>query len=95
MASRIAKPPRIGLTEIDRQILPSTVWHALADMLELVAGMGLMARPTGSTAPFLVDVQEMQILVAIAEIRQAVGSCRLDQRPFMTAKTQLILRLIE
>jgi len=38
-------------------------------MLELVAGMGLMARPAGSTVVFLVDVQEMQILIAIAEIR--------------------------
>jgi hypothetical protein len=38
-------------------------------MFELVAGMGLMARPTGSTVAFLVDVQEMQILVTIAEIR--------------------------
>ena len=64
-------------------------------MLELVAGMGLMASPTGSTAPFLIDVQEMQILVAIAEIRQAVGGGRLNQCPFMTAKTQLIFRLIK
>jgi len=38
-------------------------------MLELIAGMSLMARPTGSTMLFLVDVQEMQILVAISEIR--------------------------
>jgi hypothetical protein len=57
--------------------------------------MGLMASPAGSTSAFLVDVQEMQILVAIAEIRQAVGGGRLNQRPFMTAKTQLIFRLIE
>ncbi len=68
MASRIAKSPCVGLAEIERQILPSTVWHTLTDMLELVAGMGLMACPAGSTVVFLVDVQEMQILVAIAEI---------------------------
>jgi len=69
MASRIAKSPCVGLTEIDRQILPSTEWYTLADMLELVAGMSLMARPAGSTVTFLIDVQEVQILVAIAEIR--------------------------
>ena len=95
MTSGIAGSPCVGLAEIDRQILPSTVRHALADMLELVAGMGLMARPTGSTAPFLVDVKEMQILIAIAEICQAVSGGRLNQCPFMTAKTQLIFRLIE
>ncbi len=95
MASGIAGSPCVGFAEIDRQILPPTVWHTLADMLELVAGMGLMARPTGSTAPFLVDVQEMQILVAIAEIRQAVGGGRLNQCPFMTTKAQLIFCLIE
>ncbi len=69
MASGIAGPTCVGLVEIDRQILPSTVRNTLADMLELVAGMGLVASPTGSTSAFLVDVQEMQILVAIAEIR--------------------------
>ncbi len=69
MASRIAKSTCVRLTEIDRQVLPSTEWDTLADMLELVAGMGLMARPAGSTVVFLIDVQEMQILVAIAEIR--------------------------
>ena len=69
MASRIARSPCVGLAEIDRQILPSAIWHTLPDMLELVAGMGLMARPTGSTMAFLVDVQKMQILVAIAKIR--------------------------
>ncbi len=95
MASGITGSPCAGFAEIERQILPSAVWHALADMLELVAGMGLMARPTGSPAPFLVDVQKMQILVAIAEIRQPVGGGRLNQCPFMTAKTQLIFRLIE
>ncbi len=94
MASRIAKPPCIGLTETDRH-LPLTEWHTIPDMLELGAGMGLMARPTGSTEVFLVDMQEMQILVAIAEIRQIVGSGRLNQRLFMTSKTQLIFRLIK
>ena len=69
MASRIARSPCVSLAEVDWQILPSTEWHTLADMLELVAGMGLMARPTGSTMAFLVDVEEMQILIAIAEIR--------------------------
>jgi hypothetical protein len=64
-------------------------------MLELVAGMGLMARSTGSTAAFLVDMQEMQILTAIAEIRKIVGGGRPNQGLFMTAKTQLIFRLIE
>ena len=69
MASGIAKSTCIRLAEIDRQVLPTTEWHALADMLELVAGMGLMARPAGSTVVFLIDVQEMQVLVSIAEVR--------------------------
>ena len=94
MASRIAKPPCVGLTETDRY-LPLTVCHTIPDMLELGAGMGLMARPTGSTELFPVDMQEMQILVAIAEIRQIVGSGRLNQRPFVTAKTQLIFCFIK
>lgn len=64
-------------------------------MLELVAGMGLMTRPTGSTVAFLVDMQEMQILIAIAEIREILSGGRLNQCPFMTAKTQLIFRLIK
>jgi len=64
-------------------------------MLELVAGMSLVARPTGSTAHFLVHVQEVKILVAIAKVCQAIGSDRLNERLFMTAKTQLIIHDIE
>jgi hypothetical protein len=59
MASGIAKSTRVGLAEIDRQILPPTERHTIADMLELVAGMGLMARPAGSAVVFFIDAQEM------------------------------------
>ena len=64
-------------------------------MLELVAGMGFMAGPTGSTMAFLIDMEEMQILVAIAKISQIAGSRRLNECHFMAVKTQLIFRLVK
>ena len=95
MASRIATSARVGLVEIDRQTLPSTIGDARPDLLGLITGMGLMAGSTGSTSSVLVDVQKMKILVAISKIRQVFGLGRLNQRLFMALKTQVKLRLFK
>ena len=69
MASGIATSACVCLVEIDWETLPSTVGDTRPDLLGLIAGMGLMARSAGSTSAVLVDVQEMQILIAISKIR--------------------------
>jgi len=81
-----AFPPRGRLDEFYRDV-PVSKRRRAADLLLLDSGMNLMA---GNTRPsfFPIDVEIMEIPVAIPEIGQGGGPFVQDQRLFVALKTE-------
>lgn len=75
--------------------LPATVGHAAAHMFGKAARMGLMTEPTGPAASVLVDVDKMEVSVAIAEFGQSLRTSRQHQGIQVTRKAEIVVFLFK
>src|SRR4051812_43851915 len=66
MAARAARPAGLGLAVVELE-LPVPEPGGLADVLGIAAGMEVVAGAAGAALVGLVDVTEVQVLLAVAE----------------------------
>jgi len=78
------------LDETDRQV-PFGERHRVAYMLGVVGGMGVVACPAGPPLYRLVDMDEMEVLVAVPEAGQGRGPLHARQRLFVAHEAELVI----
>ena len=71
--------------------LPFCKGHLVANMFRIVRGMRVVARPARASFHKFIDMDKMQVLVAVSEIRQRSGHFILGNGLFMTHETKLVI----
>ena len=96
MAAGVAGPARFGLLEVDREHpTAGPERYLVADVLGIAAGVRLVTGPAGASLGAFVDVQEVQVLIAVAEICQ-LGRVRIeDDLAVMAREAQRVVFLAE
>lgn len=89
MATRTACTTIRGQCDIDRQT-PGAIRHRITNVGRVVAGMGGMTGAAGA-AFASVDVQEVQVLIAIPEFCQGGCLCGFSNGVLMTHKAELVV----
>lgn len=79
-----------ALLKADRQP-PGIEGNRIPDMSRIIGGVGIMTCPAGAPFDRLIDMNEMQILIAITEGGQRGGFLIAGERFFMTHETELVI----
>ena len=90
MAARAASAAGFCFLKIDRQ-MPGAKGNGIANVLRIVGGVRIVASPAGSSLVSLVDMDEMEILVAVAKTGQSGGILLFGDGFFMAHETELIV----
>lgn len=90
MASRQTGAALGRLMEPDRQ-RPCAERNGIPDVLRVVCGMRVMARPAGTALYRLVDMQEMEVLVPVPEACKGSGPGFQHKRFLMAVKAEVVV----
>ena len=91
MAGLGARTTRGRLGKVHLQhITGFAVGHRIADLVFLFGGMHFMAGSAGAAAFVFVHMNEMQVLIAVAELGQRGGFRILHHRRLMAIEAQVV-----
>ena len=90
MAARQTLAAGFSLFKIDRQ-LPGSKGNLIPEMLRIIGCMGIMAGTAGPAFRRLVDMDEMQILVAVTKSRQSGGKFLFGDGILMTHEAEIVI----